>query len=58
MITESAADRLAGIRTLAKALSDTADSWVWEIALIIEQLCMGTVTVAQAMAQMEDSYDK
>ncbi|MFI0265676.1 hypothetical protein [Streptomyces luteogriseus] len=51
---ETAEERLAGIRTLARALSDSADSWVWSLALTIEQLCMGTITVAQAMAQTED----
>lgn len=52
---ESAEERLAGIRTLARALTDSSDSWVWSLAFTIEQLCMGTITVAQAMAQTEDS---
>ncbi len=52
---ETAEDRLAGIRTLARVLTDSSDSWVWNLAFTIEQLCMGTITVAQAMAQTENS---
>ncbi|MFE9834066.1 hypothetical protein ACFYP4_02785 [Streptomyces sp. NPDC005551] len=51
---ESTEARLDGIRTLAKALTDSADPWVWNLALTIEQLCMGTITVAQAMKQTEE----
>lgn len=51
---ETARERLEGVRSLAGALRDSSDSWVWEVALAIEQLCMGTITVAQAMAQLEE----
>jgi hypothetical protein len=51
---ETAEERLAGIRTLARALRDSSDSWVWNLAVTIDQLCMGTITVAQAMKQTEE----
>lgn len=51
---DTADERLAGIRLLAKALTDSSDSWVWNLAQTIEQLCMGTISVAQAMNQTED----
>lgn len=47
-------ERLEGVRVLARALQDSADTWVWQVAQAIDQLCMGTITVAQAMAQVED----
>lgn len=51
---DSTEERLAGIRLLAKALTDSSDSWVWNLAQTIDQLCMGTISVAQALKQTED----
>lgn len=51
---ETAEERLEGIRRVALALRDSGDTWVWQMSLAIEQLCMGTVTVAQALAQVDN----
>lgn len=45
--------RLEGIRRLAQMLrSHSKDDSVWSVTVAIEQLCMGTITVDQALAQV------
>lgn len=50
---ESAEQRLSGIRTIARALLESRDPEVWQLAMAIDQLCLGTITVRQAYGQTE-----
>lgn len=54
MLAEPPAERLEGVRRLTLRLWKSDDPRVWEIANAIDQLCMGTITVAQAVAQVGD----
>lgn len=47
---ESSYIRLDAIRQIAQGLRVTSDDPdVWRMTLVIEQLCMGTITVVQAI---------
>lgn len=46
--------RLGTIAGLATALTDSSDSWVWQVATVIRQLAQGTITIEQALQQLED----
>lgn len=51
---QTAEERLAAIRTLARALLDSSDAGVWGLAVAIDQLCLGSISTEQARAQLED----
>lgn len=51
---ESTEERLAAIRTLTRALLASSDPRVWQLAVTINQLCLGTITVIQAYDQTEN----
>lgn len=50
---ETAQQRLAAAREIAdRLMMDSSSGRVWQLALILQQVSMGTITVAHAQAAM------
>jgi hypothetical protein len=47
-------ERLAAIRRINRTVMRTVDFGAWRGLHAVEQLCMGTISVAQALRQAED----
>lgn len=46
--------RLAAVRVIAREAMKEANFGAWRFLQIVDQLCMGTITVDQALRQAED----